>query len=496
MNDADEVERLRARVAELEAQATTEDQPSAPEEPHRRSVWWAISSGIVITLACVLAPLSVASVWASMELSDTDQYVETVAPLADDPAVQNALATEVTTVIFDNIDVEGVTTDALNTIAQQPDVPPRVAAALPSLAVPITNGVLSFTRDQVDKFFASPQFAQVWDQVNRIAHEQVVKLLEGNQGGAVSAQDNTITLNLGPIVEQVKNRLVDRGFGLAENIPTVNKSFVLAQSDAISDAQGFYSLLNTLGVWLPIVALALFVIGVVLARDRRRALLKGALGLVAAMVVLGVALTLARTWYVNTTPGNVLTEEAAGGVFDTLVRFLRTGLRALAVLGLVVALAAFLTGPSRAAERTRATLERGIGRGAEATGWDTGRFGSWTYAHKRALRISAVILGGLVLMFWTQPTGWVVVGIAVAVVLLLAVIEFLGQPPAVPSMAVAGGPVSGPEAGPEGGTEVSGEGGAEVRKVPQQVQRTPSGAPPPTPSEPTSTTAEDKAPKP
>ncbi|MGH3330787.1 MAG: hypothetical protein ACRDPJ_05705 [Nocardioidaceae bacterium] len=481
MNDADEVERLRARVAELEAQVTTEAQPAGPEEPHRRSAWWAVASGILVTLACVLAPLSVASVWASMELSDTDQYVETVAPLADDPAVQSALAVEVTTVIFDNIDVESVTTDALNTIAQQPDVPPRVAAALPSLAVPITNGVLSFTRDQVDKFFASPQFAQIWNQVNRVAHEQVVKLLEGNQGGAVSAQDNTITLNLGPIVEQVKNRLVDRGFGLAENIPTVDKSFVLAQSDAISDAQGFYSLLNTLGVWLPIVALALFVIGVVLARDRRRALLKGALGLVAAMVVLGVALALARTWYVNTTPGNVLTEEAAGGVFDTLVRFLRTGIRALAVLGLVVALAAFLTGPSRAAERTRATLERGIGRGAEATGWDTGRLGTWTYAHKRALRIGAVIAGGLALMFWPQPSGWVVVGVSVAVVLLLALIEFLGQPPMRPATVTAG-----PDAGEAGG--------AEEPALPRQMQRTSpeSTAPPSEPAEGTASPPSEK----
>jgi hypothetical protein len=432
MNDADEVGRLRARVAELEAQMPGEPPPS-PKKPARRSVWWGVSSAILITLACVLAPLSVTSVWASMELSDTDQYVETVAPLADDPAVQSALAAKVTTVIFENLDVEAVAADALDTLAAQPNVPPRVAAALPTLAVPIADGVRSFTRDQVDTFFASPAFATIWDQVNRVAHEQVNKLLEGNQGGAVSAQGNQITLNLGPIVEQVKNRLVDRGFDLANNIPTIDQTFVLVQSDVITDAQGFYSLLNTLGVWLPIIALALLGVGVGLARDRRRALLKGALGVTAAMLVLGVALTFARMWYVGATPANILTEQAAGNVFDTLVRFLRTGLRAVAVLGLVVALGAFLTGPSRAAVRTRATLEHGIGsaRGeAESAGWDTGRFGTWTYSHKRALRISTLVLGGLLLVFWSQPTGWVVLGIALAVLLVLALIEFLGTPPA------------------------------------------------------------------
>jgi len=399
-------------------------------------VGWAVGSAILIVMACVLAPLSVASVWSSNQLSNTDQYVETVAPLADDPAVQNALANEVTAAVFENLDVEGVTTEALEALAEQPDVPPRVADLLPALAVPITDGVESFTRDQVDTFFASPQFAELWAEANTVAHEQIVKLLEGNQGGAVSAQNNQITLNIGPIVAAVQQRLVDRGFELAANIPEVDQTFVLAESDAITQAQGFYGTLNTLGMWLPIITLVLFVIGVVLARDRRRALVKGALGIAAAMVVLGVALTLTRMWYVETTPADILSAEAAGGVFDTLVRFLRTSLRALAVAALVVALAAFMAGPSRAAVKTRATFERGMGSargGVEHAGWNTGRFGSWVFAHRRALQVTTFIVAGLVLMFWTQPTAWVVVWTALAVVLALALIEFLGTPPVQPA---------------------------------------------------------------
>lgn len=476
MNDTPEVERLRARVSELESHLEAKGGSSAvPPDRGRRSVWWGVSAAVLITVACLLAPLSVASVWASSVLSDTDRYVETVAPLAEDPAVQAAVADDVTAAIFTNLDIEGVTTEALETIAAQENIPPRVADALPGLAVPITNGVESFTRDQVDALLASPQFAQLWEEVNRLAHEQVVTLLEGNEGGAVSAQGDTITLNLAPIVAAVQDRLVARGFDLAANIPTVDRTFVLAQSDAIADAQGFYSTLNTLGAWLPAIALVLFVIGVVLARDRRRALLKGALGLAGAMIALGVVLALARMWYVDTTPANVLTEAAAGNVFDTVVRFLRTGLRAVAVLALVVALAAFLTGPSTAAVKTRASLERGIGsarEGAETAGWDTGRFGTWTYAHKQALRIGAVILGGLVLMFWTQPTAWVVVGVALAVVLVLALIEFLGQPPAaVAAPATAAAPTAGTAE-------------AAAPELPRQMPRTPTGSTPGSTTEP------------
>ncbi len=437
MSEADEVERLRAQVAQLEAQLEAQRRSAAlapaPEKRAGRSRWFAVSSAFLIILACVLAPLSVTSVWASNQLSDTDQYVETVAPLADDPAVQSAIADKVTTTVLTNLDVEGLTTDALETLAEQRNMSPRLAAALPGLAVPLTNGIESFTQTQVENLVASPQFAELWDQVNRVAHEQVVKILEGNEGGAVSAQENAITLNLGPIIAQVKQRLVDLGFTLANRIPEVDQTFVLVQSESLTKAQNFYQLLNTLGSWLPIIALTLLAGGVLLAGSRRRALLKGALGVTAAMVVLGVALAVARGWYVSSTPANILTEQAAGGVFDTMVRFLRTALRATAVLGLVVALGAFITGPSTGAVGTRGRLVRGIGSlrgGAEAHGWQSGRVGTWTYAHKTALRIATVIAGGFVLMFWTRPSGWTVIGTALVVLFILAVIEFLGGRPA------------------------------------------------------------------
>lgn len=444
MNDANEVERLRARVAELEAQL--EAQPSTTREPaavveHRRSVWWSVFSAVLITVACLLAPLSVTSVWASTQVSDTDQYVQTVAPLAEDPAVQSAIAQDVTRAVLEYIDVETLTTEMLQTLAQGENVPPRLATALPALAVPISNGIESFTRTQVDRIVASPQFAVVWERVNRVAHEQVVTLLEGTPGGAISAQGDTVTLNLGPVIDQVKGRLVAEGFTIAERIPTIDRSFVLVQSEGVTRAQGIYRLLNTLGTWLPFIAIALFAIGVFLARDRRRALLNGSLGIVGALLALGVGLALARVAYLDAVPPEVLSQEAAGNVFDTMVRFLRTALRAAAVLGIILALAAFMTGPSTAAVRSRATIERGIDSlrgGAEAAGWHAGRVGSWTYAHKRVLRIGTLIAAGLVLVWWTRPTGWVVVMTALVVLVVLAVIEFLGRPPARPEAAAAG----------------------------------------------------------
>lgn len=433
MSESHDVDALRAQIDELKSELAT--RPPGPPEPrtprHVRGL--SVLSGFLLVLACVLAPLSVTSVWASRVIGDTDQYVETVSPLVEEPAVQAALADEVTTAVLDNLDVEKITSQTLDALAKQDGVPPAVASAVPGLQVALVSGIDSFIRDQVQRILASDAFARVWDEVNRTAHAQIVALLEGDQGRAVTAQGNSVTLNLGPAVDEVKKGLVDQGFSLADKIPSVDRSFVLVQSDSVTHAQWAYHALETLGAWLPFIAVGLLVVGVLLARDQRRALMRAGLGIALAMIVLGAALAVARTWYVNQTPADVLTPAAAGDVFDTLVRFLRTGLRAVGVLGLVLAFAAFVSGPSPAAVGTRRGFTHGIGslrRGAEAAGWQAGPVGSWTFAHRRALRLLAAGLGGVVLMFWSQPTAWVVLGVALVVVLALAVIEFLGRPPA------------------------------------------------------------------
>lgn len=442
MDQTAELEQLRRRVAELETEleATRLPGPEQTTPVPAGTRWRSIAAAILITLSCLLAPLSVTAVWASNQVSNTDRYVETVAPLAKDPAIQSAIAATVTQEVFKYVDVETITSDALNALSQQ-GLPPRAAAGLQALKVPIVNGIQNFTRTEVSKIVASPQFATVWEQANRAAHTQLVNLLSGNQGGALTTQNGAVTLNLAPIVAQVKQRLVADGYSVANNIPTVNRSFVLVRSDAVTKAQRVYRLLDALGSWLPVIALLMFALGVYVARDHRRALLLGSLGVVVSMLALGVALAVARPLYLDAVPTDVLPREAAGNVFDTLVRFLRNGLRTTAVLGLVVALGAFFTGPSVTAVRTRSTLAKGIGSvrgGAESAGLRTGPVGTWTFAHKRFLRLAVVIAGGLTLTFWSRPTVGVVVGTALVVLLAIGLVELLGRPPSEPSLAQGG----------------------------------------------------------
>jgi hypothetical protein len=437
-----ELERLRAENAALrahmgqEGRAGTDTEPTPEAGRVGRQRWRSIVATLLIVVACVLAPLSVAAIWTRNQVTNTDRYVATITPLASDPAIQQAITDQITAQVFTYIDIQALTTqvaDALSARVEGRGLPPQAAAALQGLAGPVANGVQGFVRTQVERIVQSQAFEDAWIQANRVAHDALVKALTGEGGGAVTVEGDTVSLNLAPFIQTVKQRLVAQGFTLAERIPQVDKSFVLFQSEDITRARNGFNLLNTLGVWLPVIAIVLLVLGVYVAKDHRRALVGAALGVAISMVVLALGLTVFRSIYLDAVPAAVLPHDAAAVLYDTIVRFLRLGLRTVLVLGLVVAAGAFLSGQSVTAVRTRQGLSNAIGwlaGGAERAGFSTGPVGTWVYANKKALRIGAVALAALALVFWGRPTGKVVIGLTLALLVVLALIEFLGRRPA------------------------------------------------------------------
>jgi hypothetical protein len=207
---------------------------------------------------------------------------------------------------------------------------------------------------------------------------------------------------------------------------------VLFNVKDITRAQAAFNLLNTLGNWLPVIALVLLGIGVYVAKDHRRALIGAGLGVAAGMLLLALGLAIFRSIYLDAVPASVLPHDAAAVLYDTIVRFLRAGLRTVLVLGLVVAAGASLTGQSVTAVRTRRSLAGAIGwlrGGAERAGLRTGPVGGWVYDNRRVLRVGAVALAGLALLLWGVPTGKVIIGLALALLVVLAIIQFLARPP-------------------------------------------------------------------
>jgi hypothetical protein len=425
-----ELERLRAEVRELRE----EGRPPGEKSPRARGRWRAPVSAVVITLGCVLALVSVLAVWAANQVSNTDRYVANMAPLIREPAIQNALSARITSEIENRLDVGALVSSTSAELANAHL--PRLSTLLNNFSGPITSGVNNLVATTVSRAVASPAVATLWDTANRTAHAGVVKVLSGQGNGSVDVVNGEVVLSLGPLITQVKQDLVARGITIADKIPTVNSTFPLFAAPNLSKAQQGYRLLTTLKWVLPFLSIALLAAGIWIARRHRRALIGAALGLAASMLVLAIALAIARAIYLNSVPPTVLPGDAAAVLYDTLVRFIRDGLRVLLLIGLVVAAGAFLTGPSSAAVATRRAVGKGIGwlrdRGDRA-GLHSGPVGDWTFAHKRLLRIGAIAVAALIFVFSFPPSVALVIWLVVLLLVVLGIIELLGGRPAHPA---------------------------------------------------------------
>ncbi|WEO96315.1 hypothetical protein A6P39_021040 [Streptomyces sp. FXJ1.172] len=406
-----ELEELRARVSALES--------ARVRSPRHRGR--SLLAAVLITLGCLLAPLAIVAAWAADEVADTDRYVATTAPLAANPAVQDAVANRATDALMSHLDLSALLSDIA------PADRPRLEKALGRLGNSLEGAVRSFVHDKARAVAASDAFRTVWTDANRRAHSAVDKALTGKGGGAVQLSNDTVTLDLAPVIAHVKQHLVDAGMKVAGRLPDIHTDITLVRSDEIGRVRTYVRLLQIAGNWLPVLGVVLIAAGVLLSVRRRRALVAGCLGAAVAAGVLGIGLRVFRVIYLDALPASV-SQDAAGAVYDTLTQFLHIMVRMVVALGVVIALAAWLSGPGPRAGLVRRLWATGIGavRGtADHAGLRTGPVGPFVRRYRTWITWTLVAVALVVYLLWSYPTGWVVVGLALCLLFLLAVLEFL-----------------------------------------------------------------------
>ena len=375
--------------------------------PVSRQRWRTIVAVLLIVIGCVLAPLAGVAVWTRNQVTNTDRYVRTVAPLASDPAIQQAVADQITAKIFTYLDVQGLTNQASA---------PQVADRLRGFAGPLSSGIQSFVRTEVDKIVQSQAFADAWVQANRVAHQALVRALTAKATGRSRWPTTPSASTWPPSSRRASSGWSTPGStwppGSLRSTPPSSCS-----TSRTSPAHKPHSTCST--PW-----------GSGCRSSPSCCSGPGSRWACSGCVALSLAVF--RTIYLDAVPAAVLPHAAAAAAYDTIVAYLRLGLRSVLVLGLAVAAGAVLTGPSPSAVRTRQRLAAAMGRlrgGAGKAGLRTGPVGTWVDANKQLLRIGAVTLAVLALVFWGQPTAKVILLLAGLLLVALALIEFLAQPP-------------------------------------------------------------------
>ncbi|WP_405012657.1 hypothetical protein [Kitasatospora sp. NBC_01539] len=389
---------------------------AAAARPRRRPLRSALAVVLILAAALLTAP-AVVAVWAASEIDDTDRYLATVAPLARNPAVQAAVTDRVTTAVVDRLPaapIPGTTGDDL------------LGDLLRQFAPVLGAGLAGVVHGLVRDIVTSDAFPAIWTAVNRDAHAALDDALAG-RGGAVTVTDDTVTLDLAPVVEQARAALVADGVAAAAAIPDVDATYTLVRSDRVGTTRDVLRRLAGAGPLVPVSAVACALAGVLCAVRRRRALTAAALAMAAAAAALGIALVVLRGRYLDRLPADV-DRAAAAAVYDALVRHLRGAVRTVVVFGVLVALGAWLGGPGRHPRRVRGRCRAGLARvrtAVGATGVRPGPVGRFVHRRKSWLRGAAVAAAVAVPVFWPYPTALVVLWLAAALLAVLTVLELL-----------------------------------------------------------------------
>ncbi|MGW0992227.1 hypothetical protein ACWD5V_02725 [Streptomyces sp. NPDC002523] len=272
-------------------------------------------SAVLIALSSLLVPFGAVAAWAAYTLTDTGRYVTTMAPLAADPDVRDAVA-------------ESVGDGILREVDAHMDVRPVRASVGP------------FVHDAVRSFTQTRAFRLAWDTGNRVTHDAVLRALR-EEDDDENTPEQPVTVDLAPVTAQVKQQLTHDHVPLAARIPVEHTAVPILQAGELTRLRKGFHVLEVAGFWLPVAAVVFAVTGIALAVHRRRAVTATALGTALGGALLALAVAVGRGLTLADLPAGT-SHAAAGAVYDTLTATLRTVSWLLLGLGLVVALAARL----------------------------------------------------------------------------------------------------------------------------------------------------------
>ncbi|WP_426244535.1 hypothetical protein [Nocardioides sp. LHG3406-4] len=338
----------------------------------------------------------------------------------DSPEVQAAIAAKVTEALQQQVDVEAILNEAFAGVITER---PRLEALVGPLAGAI-NGLID---SQVRAFIASDTFDDFWVTANTRLQQALVRVLEGNETGAVSQQGDQVVLDVTEVIDQVKQRLVDRGLTIVENlpIPDADRQIVLFDAPQLRQARTTYAFLHPVATWLIAVVAGLYLAAVVLSRRRPRMTVIVGVVLAANSLLVAWALSAGRQLFVDSLSDTEF-GPAGTSIFDTLLSFLMRGQRVLLWLGLILVIAGWFAGRTTFATAFRRTLGGGLETaGAALAGGPTVGPGRWVAANAAWLRVVVGVLGAVVLLWGNEVSESRLVWALVLVVALLMVVQIL-----------------------------------------------------------------------
>jgi len=298
-----------------------------------------------LVLACLTIVLATIVIWVHEVAMDTDRFTALVTEVAADPAVIDPISDRVSQQVVTALDVES-----------------RVAALLPGssarLAGPITAAVQEAIDRRLERVLENPDVQAALLRSLSFSHEHLVAFLRGDDS-AFTLVDGYLYLDVWPVIGSALTEIQSLGFlpsdvqlpdlsgggrpgalasrlqsALGVTLPPDFGTIRLVEAQRLATAQQVVQFFDGLTVVLVALAVALSVLALWLARDRRRMLVYLAVGTVIAFVIARLAVRGLATFVVNE-----FTESGLAPAINAVVAAAVTDLIGLTTIVLVAAAA-------------------------------------------------------------------------------------------------------------------------------------------------------------
>jgi Short C-terminal domain len=319
--------------------------PASPESRYR------ITVRILVIAASVLAFLAICTSWIDRQLLDTDEWVDTSGRLLEDQAISDAVADYSVDQLYANVNVTRL-------------IKKRLPDGLEQAAAPAAAGVREVGTRAAERAFQSTRVQNLWRDANRVAHSQLVAILE-DKSEAISTQNGRVVLDLQPIIYQLADRLgfkkqVVQAIDKGEETGRLKPGFAqleIADSDQLDTAQTVTKILKGLAWLFTIGTLALFALAVWLAKGRRWVIVLGyGLGLVAAGLAAIALRSAAKGPIVDSLAKTEDARVPAEHAWEISTSLLHSIASSVIVFGVLFVVASFLASPANTAVSIRQAL--------------------------------------------------------------------------------------------------------------------------------------------
>lgn len=413
-DDAAELSRLRAENKKLKRELSNLRQQSASsqtrdDQPSQGPIWRKIA--VVVSVICATSLLVAGNLlfWAGNTIVDPQKFSDLTGELIKEPEVQQAISEFTATKVFERVDVEQLLSENL---------PPRIEFAAPALATQIQSA----TQNAFLRVTQNSNFQETWNSSVSVIHERFINFVRNYQGDG--------TLQLADVYNKVIARTEGTKLEFLSNVslPSHIGSITIKEAPWLPAA---HNVVNNIGLY-QILTTLFFVIFVGLAiwlsvRRRRTAIIIGIL-IAVFMILTLISIRLAQQSLTGGAPADY--QGAAQVVSEQLVRSLIFQTRALFLIGVLIAVVAWISGPYKSATLIRGRIEALFGGNIHQAliGEHDNGFTRWLGEKKQFIRWSFVAIAALIIILSpasVQTILWVIVILVVA----LLVLEIVAAPP-------------------------------------------------------------------